>query len=287
MVTGVGDSPQGHDQPEPPASPDLEQAVPVQPQCRWWSSKRQWPPLAEEGYIDFKYQALHMPHFLSSLAALGLVGIYAVLFAEDVTLHGTIFPALYWWRLSLSAGGGLLSVAACLLFRHAPRRARRFAVPLHLLMGLYWSFVLSLDPHRMVAMAYPRSTYNAELAKVRVRVRVRFRVRVRVGVRVRARARVRISVRVSVRVGFGYPNPNPNLNLNPNPNPNPNPNQVVAAARSRAALVPERVRRLRHRGRAELLHQLVRARPPPLDPLVHVRLRLLPTHAAWRLPAPG
>ena len=146
MVTGVGDSPQGHDQPEPPASPDLEQAVPVQPQCRWWSSRRQWPPLAEEGYIDFKYQALHMPHFLSSLAALGLVGIYAVLFAEDVTLHGTIFPTLYWWRLSLSAGGGLLSVAACLLFRHAPRRARRFAVPLHLLMGLYWSFVLSLDP---------------------------------------------------------------------------------------------------------------------------------------------
>ena len=185
MVTGVGDSPQGHDQPEPPASPDLEQAVPVQPRCRWWSSRRQWPPLAEEGYIDFKYQALHMPHFLSSLAALGLVGIYAVLFAEDVTLHGTIFPALYWWRLSLSAGGGLLSVAACLLFRHAPRRARRFAVPLHLLMGLYWSFVLSLDPHRMVAMAYPRSTYSAELAKVRVRVRVRVRARVRVRVRAR------------------------------------------------------------------------------------------------------
>ena len=129
MVTGVGDSPQGHDQPEPPASPDLEQAVPVQPRCRWWSSRRQWPPLAEEGYIDFKYQALHMPHFLSSLAALGLVGIYAVLFAEDVTLHGTIFPstllvatlALCRWRAPQR--GGVPAVPARTAARAAVRRA--------------------------------------------------------------------------------------------------------------------------------------------------------------------
>ena len=200
MVTGGEDSPQGHDQPEQPASPDLEQAVPVQPRCRWWSSRRQWPPLVEEAYTDFKYQALHVPHFISSLAVLGLVGLYGVLFSENATLHGTLFPVLYWWQLALSTCGGLLSVAACLLFRHAPRRTRRFAVPLHMLMGLYWSFVLSLDPHRKVAMAFPRSTYSAELAKVTVRVRDRVRVRVRDRVRVRVRVRDRIRVRVRVRV---------------------------------------------------------------------------------------
>jgi hypothetical protein len=32
-------------------------------------------------------------------------------------------------------------------------------------MGFYWGVVLTLDPHRMVAMIYPRSTYVKELAK--------------------------------------------------------------------------------------------------------------------------
>ena len=32
-------------------------------------------------------------------------------------------------------------------------------------MGLFWGAVLSLDPHRMVAMAYPGTTYAKELAK--------------------------------------------------------------------------------------------------------------------------
>ena len=32
-------------------------------------------------------------------------------------------------------------------------------------MGLFWGAVLSLDPHRMVAMAYPSTTYAKELAK--------------------------------------------------------------------------------------------------------------------------
>ena len=85
--------------------------------------------------------------------------------AKDVTLHGTLFPDLYYWRLVLFSSGGLFGAAICILFRHAPRRARRYAVVIHLLMGLYWGVVLTLDPHRMVAMAYPRTTWAKELEK--------------------------------------------------------------------------------------------------------------------------
>ena len=85
--------------------------------------------------------------------------------ANDVALHGTLFPHLYYWRLVLFSSGGLFGAAICILFRHAPRRARRYAVVIHLLMGLYWGVVLSLDPHRMVAMAYPHTTWAKELEK--------------------------------------------------------------------------------------------------------------------------
>ena len=76
-----------------------------------------------------------------------------MLWAKDVALHGTLFPHLYYWRLGLFSFGGVFGAAICILFRHAPRRTRRLAVGIHLLMGLFWGAVLSLDPHRMVAMA--------------------------------------------------------------------------------------------------------------------------------------
>jgi hypothetical protein len=41
--------------------------------------RRQWTPTVEEAYVDYKYQALHVPHFLASLAVLVFTAIVAVL----------------------------------------------------------------------------------------------------------------------------------------------------------------------------------------------------------------
>ena len=90
MVTEPEDFPEGLEQTEPGCSTDLELAVQdhaeVEPRCRttwldlrWWRSPRRWSPPMEEAYVDFKYQALHVPHFLASLAVLVFTALFAVL----------------------------------------------------------------------------------------------------------------------------------------------------------------------------------------------------------------
>ena len=76
---------QGEGQPEQLSLPNEEHAVQVQPRCRCWASLvgrgfgHQWPPLVEDAYVEFKYHALHVPHFFSTLAVFICTALFAVL----------------------------------------------------------------------------------------------------------------------------------------------------------------------------------------------------------------
>lgn len=117
------------------------------------------------GAVQFKYQNLQLPHALSCLAISCCTACFAIFWWNDTKLSGTIFPRIFWLRLGLYGGSALFELGIFLLFRFAPQHACKHAVAIHMLFCEWMAVILSFDPHRVIALVSPDTSYARELAQ--------------------------------------------------------------------------------------------------------------------------
>lgn len=115
--------------------------------------------------MQFKYQNLQLPHALSCLAISCCTACFAIFWWNDTKLSGTIFPRIFWLRLGLYGGSALFELGIFLLFRFAPQHACKHAVAIHMLFCEWMAVILSFDPHRVIALVSPDTSYARELAQ--------------------------------------------------------------------------------------------------------------------------
>ena len=85
--------------------------------------------------------------------------MFSVVFWNNTTLHGTLFPRVYWVQHITYALSGLLELGVSLVMLFAPRFRARHAVVVHVIVSLWFVFVLGLDPYRTFRVLDSNSTY--------------------------------------------------------------------------------------------------------------------------------
>jgi len=131
----------------------------------WMRSATLAEQRAEMAYIEYKQEGLWKPHLAAGIFTLCVSLMFSVVFWNNTTLHGTLFPRVYWVQHITYALSGLLELGVSLVMLFAPRFRARHAVVVHVIVSLWFVFVLGLDPYRTFRVLDSNSTYAKELEK--------------------------------------------------------------------------------------------------------------------------
>lgn len=106
-----------------------------------------------------RQEGLWKPHLAAGIFTLCVSLMFSVVFWNNTTLHGTLFPRVYWVQHITYALSGLLELGVSLVMLFAPRFRARHAVVVHVIVSLWFVFVLGLDPYRTFRVLDSNSTY--------------------------------------------------------------------------------------------------------------------------------
>ena len=106
-----------------------------------------------------RQEGLWKPHLAAGIFTLCVSLMFSVVFWENTTLHGTLFPLVYWVQHATYALSGLLELGVSLVMHFAPRFRARYAVFVHFIVSLWFVFVLGFDPYRTFRMLDSNTTY--------------------------------------------------------------------------------------------------------------------------------
>ena len=81
------------------------------------------------------------------------------MFSNNTNLHGTLFPKVYWVQHVGYMLSGIMELGTSLLMYRAPHFRANHAVLMQFILGLWFVFVLGLDPYRTFYILDPETTY--------------------------------------------------------------------------------------------------------------------------------
>jgi hypothetical protein len=112
-----------------------------------------------------RQEGLWKPHLAAGIFTLCVSLMFSVVFWKNTTLHGTLFPHVYWLQHITYALTGLLELGVSLVMHFAPRFRARHAVFVHFIVALWFVLVLGFDPYRSFRLLDSNTTYAKELGK--------------------------------------------------------------------------------------------------------------------------